>query len=253
MNYDINSTAVVTGAGAGIGRAIAKRLAADGFSVAVWDIDANRADTVAAEIEAAGGHAAPIPCDVADRDSVAEAAALTRKRLGTPLALVNNAGVDTFNFFKDSRAEDWERIVRVNFIGTLNVTKALLDDMIAARCGRIVCIGSDAGRVGSSGEAVYAGTKAGIIGFVKALAREVARYGIAANVVCPGPTEAGLLETIRSGPKGEKIVEAMIRAIPMGRTARPEEVAAAVSFFLSPDAGYITGQTLSVSGGLTMA
>ncbi len=253
MTYDIESTAVVTGGGAGIGRAIAKRLAADGFSVSVWDIDASRAESVAADIEAAGGRALALACDVSDREQVAAAAAATREGLGTPMALVNNAGVDKFSFFKDSDPAEWERTVRVNYIGTLTVTKELLDDMISAGCGRIVCIGSDAGRVGSSGEAVYAGTKAGIIGFVKALAREVARYGIAVNAVCPGPTEAGLLDTIRRGPKGEKIVEAMIRAIPMGRTARPEEIAAAVSFFLSPDAGYITGQTLSVSGGLTMA
>ncbi len=253
MNYDMESTVVVTGGGAGIGRAIARRLAADGFSVAIWDLDQAQAETVAADIKSTGGRALPLACNVAERDSVAVAAATTRKELGTPLALVNNAGTDTLSLFKDSDPNDWEQTVRVNYLGTLNVTKQLLDGMISAQCGRIVCIGSDAGRVGSTGESIYAGTKAGIIGFAKALAREVARYDITVNAVCPGPTEAGLLEKIRQGPKGDRIVEAMIRAIPLGRTARPEEIAAAVAFFLSPDAGYVTGQTLSVSGGLTMA
>ena len=145
------------------------------------------------------------------------------------------------------------RIIAVNLTGTLNCTKALLDGMIAAGTGRIVCLSSDAARVGSSGEAVYAASKAGVIGFAKTLAREVARYGIAVNVVCPGPTDTALLDAVRNGPRGDKIMDAVTRSIPMGRIAQPADIAGVVAFFLSPDAAYVTGQTLSVSGGLTMA
>ena len=243
---------VITGAGRGIGRAIALRVARAGFAVASWDLDEGNAAEVAAEIARDGGRAAGIGCDVGDRASVARAAAATREQLGKPWALVNNAGVDRMSLFKDSNPDDWELIVRVNFLGMLNCTKALLDDMIAAGSGRIVCISSDAGRVGSSGEAVYSGSKAGVLGFMKALAREVARHGITVNAVCPGPTDTLLLDAVRRGPKGDRIVEGMIKAVPLGRVAQPDDIAGTIAFFLSDDAGYITGQTLSVSGGLTM-
>jgi len=249
---DVRQVAVVTGAGRGIGRATALRLAADGFAVAVWDLDGDAATSVATEVEEAGGRAAAAACDISDLDSVRAAADATRAALGAPWAVVNNAGTDRPGLFKDSTPADWRLIVDVNLIGALNVTHALLDAMIERSGGRVVCISSDAGRVGSMGEVVYGATKAGLLGFVKGLAREMARHGVAVNAVCPGPTEAGLLDVLRKAPRGERIVEGMVKAVPMGRVAEPREIAAAVSFFLSSDAGYITGQTLSVSGGLTM-
>jgi 2-hydroxycyclohexanecarboxyl-CoA dehydrogenase len=243
---------VVTGGGRGIGRAIVSRLAADGFSVAVWDQDASAAAEAAGLVEREGGSAFAIACDISDMAAVERAAAETNRALGLPWALVNNAGIDRPGLFLESRPEDWRRIVDVNLLGSFHVTKSLLGGMVTQGEGRVVCISSDAGRVGSTGEAVYAASKAGLLGFVKALAREMARKGICVNAVCPGPTEAGLLDVLRAAPRGEKIVEGMIRAVPLGRAARPEEIAAAVAFFLSPDSAYITGQTLSVSGGLTM-
>jgi 2-hydroxycyclohexanecarboxyl-CoA dehydrogenase len=194
-----------------------------------------------------------VHCDVADPESVTAAAATTRAAVGAPWALVNNAGIDRFGLFKDSSPRDWDRIIAVNLAGTLHCTKALLEGMIESASGRIVCVSSDAARVGSTGEAVYAGSKAGIIGFAKALAREVARSGITVNTVCPGPTDTALLDEVRRGPRGDKIMDAVERSIPLGRIARPDDIAGVVAFFLSPDAAYVTGQTLSVSGGLTMA
>jgi 2-hydroxycyclohexanecarboxyl-CoA dehydrogenase len=244
--------AVVTGGGRGIGRATVSRLAADGFAVAVWDQDASAAAEAAGLVEREGGSACAISCDISDMAAVERAASETKRALGLPWALVNNAGIDRPGLFLESQPEDWRRIIDVNLLGSLHVTKCLLGGMVTQGEGRVVCISSDAGRVGSTGEAVYAASKAGLLGFVKALAREVARKGICVNAVCPGPTEAGLLDVLRAAPRGEKIVEGMIRAVPLGRAARPEEIAAAIAFFLSPDSAYITGQTLSVSGGLTM-
>jgi 2-hydroxycyclohexanecarboxyl-CoA dehydrogenase len=247
--------AIVTGGAGGIGRATAARLASDGFKVAVWDADAAGAEAVAAGLRnvANAAGAVAIACDVGDPSSVQAAAQRTRDALGAPWALVNNAGIDRFSLFKDSDPADWAAIVRVNLFGTLHCTKAVVDDMIEAAGGRIVCISSDAARVGSSGEGVYAASKAGVLGFMKTLAREVARYGVCVNAICPGPVDTALLDAVRRGPKGDKIIDAMCRAVPMGRIARPDDIAGVVAFFLSPDAAYVTGQTLSVSGGLTMA
>ena len=241
---------VVTGAARGIGRAIAGRLAADGLAVALWDVDRAGAESAVAEI---GGHGVGIACDITDRASVARAVEETRAKIGAPWALVNNAGVDRMSLFKDSKPDDWELIVRVNLFGTLNCTHALVGGMIEAKAGRIVCISSDAGRVGSTGEVVYAASKAAVVGFAKGLAREVARYGITVNAICPGPTDTELLDQVRRGPNGDRIIDAMIRAVPLGRVAVPDDIAGVVAFFLGDDAGYVTGQTLSVSGGLTMA
>jgi len=243
---------VVTGAAGGIGSAIVRRAAAGAFAVAIWDLSHADGERLAGEITKEGGRALAVPCDIADPASVQAAAEMTRSGLGSAWGLVNNAGIDRFGLFKDNPDTDWEPIIAVNLKGTLNCTKALLDDMIAAGSGRIVFLSSDAARVGSTGEAVYAASKAGVIGFAKALAREVARYGIAVNTVCPGPTDTALLDAVRKGPRGDKIMDAVARSIPMGRIARPDDIAGAVAFFLSPDAAYITGQTLSVSGGLTM-
>jgi 2-hydroxycyclohexanecarboxyl-CoA dehydrogenase len=244
---------VVTGGASGIGRATALRLGRDGFPVAVWDLDIEGAEAVASEIRAGGGRALAVVCDVVDRAAVDAARERSTEGLGAPGALVNNAGIDRLSLFKDSDPVDWRPILDVNLVGALNVTHALLPSMVERGSGRIVCVSSDAARVGSSGEAVYAAAKAGLLGFVKTLARETARHGIVVNVVCPGPTDTNLLNLVRSGPKGDRIIDAMTRAIPLGRIGRPEDIAGVIAFFLSDDAAYVTGQVLSVSGGLTMA
>jgi 2-hydroxycyclohexanecarboxyl-CoA dehydrogenase len=164
---------------------------------------------------------------------------------------VNNAGIDVIAPFLDTDEATWDRLWAVNLRGTLLATRAVLPGMVTRERGRIVNIGSDAGRVGSSGEAVYSATKGGVIAFTKTLAREVARHGVTVNCVCPGPTDTALLEQVRE--YDEKLHASLARAIPLRRLGRPEDVAAAVVFLASDAAGYITGQTLSVSGGLTMA
>lgn len=249
---DSQRTVVVTGGGAGIGRATALRLGQDGFAVAIWDLDQEGAGSAAEEIRSRGGRAIAVECDISDRGSIDAARATTTEELGTPWALTNNAGIDRLALFKDSDPQDWRKIIDVNLLGTLHVTQSLLPAMVAAGSGRIVCISSDAARVGSTGEAVYAAAKAGVIGFVKTLARECARHGILVNAICPGPTDTDLLDSVRSRPSGDRIIEAMTRSIPLGRIAQPEDLSGVISFFLSPDAGYVTGQVLSVSGGLTM-
>jgi 2-hydroxycyclohexanecarboxyl-CoA dehydrogenase len=226
-------------------------LLSEGFQVALWDRDRKAVEVAAHELSA-HGKTLPLACDVADLASVNAAAERTNRELGAPWALVNNAGIDRFGLFKDSDPASWKEIVDVNLIGALNVTKAVLDGMLERGDGRIVCVSSDAARVGSTGEAVYAASKAGLLGFVKALARETARAGVRVNAVCPGPTDTALLAEVRSGPRGEKVMDAVERSIPLGRIGTPNDIAGAIAFFLSGDADYVTGQTLSVSGGLTM-
>jgi len=245
--------AIVTGAGRGIGRAIALELAREG-PVAVADLLAPQARAVADEITEAGGRAAAVELDVTDPASVAEGVRAATDALGPLQILVNNAGWDELRPFTDTDEAFWERVLDVNFKGALRMTHALLPGMIADGFGRIVSIGSDAGRVGSSLESVYAGAKGGLIAFTKTIARESARHGVTANTVCPGPTDTPMLAGIAAaGGDAERVIGAMTRAVPMRRLARPEEVAAAVVFFASEQAGFVTGQTLSVSGGLTMA
>ncbi|MCK6553821.1 3-oxoacyl-ACP reductase FabG [Candidatus Binatia bacterium] len=239
--------AFVTGAARGIGRAIANRLAAEGATVVAADIDASGAQKTAAEI---GGAALGLTLDVTDSGSIRSAVANAEQRLQRIDVLVNNAGWDKVEPFVQSTEDTWDRVLAINLRGPIACTRAVLDGMIARRAGRIVSISSDAARVGSTGEAVYAAAKAGIIGFSKTLARELARYGINVNVVCPGPTDTPLLQGISA--ENPKIAEALKRAIPFGRLADPAEIAAAVAFFASDDAAFVTGQTLSVSGGLTM-
>jgi 2-hydroxycyclohexanecarboxyl-CoA dehydrogenase len=203
---------------------------------------------VRAEIGAA---AIAVPADVSDVAAVRLAVGETEQALGPLDVLVSCAGWDRVEPFLESAEEAWDHVLAVNLKGVIACTHAVLGGMVERRSGAIVSISSDAGRVGSSGEAVYSGAKAGIIGFSKAVAREVARHGIRVNVVCPGPTDTPMMEATRQADP--RLGEALVRAIPFRRLARPEEIAAAVAFFASDEAAFVTGQTLSVSGGLTMA
>ena len=238
----------VTGAGQGIGRAIALRLASEGARVAVTDLNESTAQSSAAEI---GEGAIGLKMDVTDPAAVRMAVKETESTLGPLDVLVSNAGWDKVEPFLKSTEETWERILAINLKGYLHCAKAVLPGMVERGRGRIVSISSDAGRVGSTGEAVYSAAKGGVIAFSKTLAREMACYQINVNVVCPGPTNTPLFSEITEA--NPKLTEALTNATPFRRLTEPEEVAAAVAFLASDDAKFITGQTLSVSGGLTMA
>ncbi|MFE9320788.1 MULTISPECIES: SDR family NAD(P)-dependent oxidoreductase [unclassified Nocardia] len=240
--------ALVTGACGGIGGAIARHLAEAGYSIAACDLDKAAAAELATTLPT---RSIGVGVDITDSSAVAAAVATTEADLGPIDVLVNNAGIDKIEPFVQSTEDTWKKIVSVNYLGTVTVTRAVLDGMIERRSGRIINISSDAGRVGSSGEVVYSGTKGAVISFGKALAREVATKGITVNTVCPGPTDTALLQQVAD--YSEKMFEATRRAVPMKRIGQPDDVAPAVVFFASEGAAYITGQTLSVSGGLTMA
>jgi 2-hydroxycyclohexanecarboxyl-CoA dehydrogenase len=236
--------ALVTGGAGGIGRAIVGALSADGHRVVSGDIVE----------EAAAEAALAVQLDVTDTDSVEAAVGQVERELGPIEILVNTAGWDEFHAFLETDEGFWDRIIELNYKGCLRVCRRVVPGMVQREYGRVVNISSDAARVGSSQEAVYAGAKAAQVAFGKTLAREVARSGVTVNSVCPGPTETPLLEgMLGAGEASAKMVEALRRAVPMRRLGRPEDVAAAVAFLSSDAAGYITGQTLSVSGGLTMA
>lgn len=247
--------AFVTGAARGIGQAVAEALAARGVAVAVADRLAEQAGETAAAIEASGGRAVGVAVDVTDSAAVQAAIAQAEEQLGGPVdILVNVAGWDELMPFVKTTEPFWDKVIDINYKGVLRTTHAVLPGMLERGHGRIVNIASDAGRVGSSMEAVYAGAKAGVIAFTKTVAREVARKGVTANVVCPGPTRTPMLEeVIDAAPDAEKVVGAMTAAVPMKRLGEPADIAAAVCYFASPEASFTTGQTLSVSGGLTMA
>ena len=247
-------TALVTGGGRGIGRAIALGLAQEGAEVAVLDILADNAEAVRREIEALGVKGLALACDLTRRAEVNRAVEEALAQFGQLDMVVNNAGWDKLEPFLESAEVTWDKIIAVNFKSILYVCKAALPSMVERGGGRVINIASDAGRVGSMGEAVYAGTKGAIIAFSKTLARELARHRITVNVVCPGLTETPLLQGIRDqSPKSAKVIEAVTRAIPLGRVGQPEDIAGAVVYLASPAADFVTGQTLSVSGGLTMA
>ncbi|HEY1517967.1 MAG TPA: SDR family oxidoreductase [Solirubrobacteraceae bacterium] len=247
-------TALVTGSARGIGRAIARRLAADGFSVVVGDLNQAGAAETAALATEAGGRAIGTALDITSDASVTAAIASAEAAFGPVEVVVNNAGWDEHHKFVDTDEAFWDRVIEINYKGCLRTTHAVLPGMIERQWGRVINIGSDAARVGSSLEAVYAGAKAGVVAFTKTIAREAARAGVTANVVCPGPTETPLLaEILGSTEEAQKVIAGMTRAVPMKRLGQPEDIAAAVAFFARDDAGFVTGQTLSVSGGLTMA
>jgi 2-hydroxycyclohexanecarboxyl-CoA dehydrogenase len=239
--------AVVTGAGAGIGRAAALGFAGDGDLVAVVDRDAAAAGSVVDEITATGGTAAAFAVDVTDGGAVRSLPDAVGAVLGAPAVLVNCAGWDEIQPFEAADSAFWERVVAINLVGVIAMTHAFLGPLRECS-GRLVNISSDAGRVGSSGETVYAGAKAGVIGFTKSVARELARDGVTANCVCPGPINTAFLA--KNPPK---LLESLARSIPARRIGEPEDVWPAIRFFASDAASYVTGQVLSVSGGLTMA
>ena len=246
--------ALVSGGARGIGAAAALALARTHRDVAVGDIRQDGAAEVAAQIAALGRRSLAVALDVTDAASVEAATKQVEAQLGPVEVLVNCAGWDEFRSFLDTEEQFWRNVISINLEGVLRTTKALLGGMIERGWGRIVNVSSDAARVGSSQEAVYAGAKAGVVAFTKTVAREAAAAGVTANVVCPGPTETGMLSEMAAGTAdAERLVASLTRAVPMRRLGRPEDVAAAIAFFAGEDAGYITGQTLSVSGGLTMA
>ena len=248
-----NQTVIVTGGGGGIGGATCRRFGREGARVAVFDLNLEAAETVAAAVRAAGGAAKAFRCDITDRASVDAAVAAAEAALGPIDVLINNAGWDVFRPFTKTEPAHWDKLIAINLTGALHMHHAVLPGMAARKKGRIVNIASDAARVGSSGEAVYAACKGGLVAFSKTIAREHARHGITVNVVCPGPTDTALFADYKEGAGNpEKLMEAFTRSIPLGRIGQPEDLPGAILFFASSDAAYVTGQVLSVSGGLTM-
>jgi 2-hydroxycyclohexanecarboxyl-CoA dehydrogenase len=247
--------ALVTGGGSGIGREISIALANAGMHIGVADLNFEGARETAQLIETGGGRAIAVLMDVTSTDSVQDGRLQVLDELGRIGALVNCAGWDVLMPFMETDEDFWDKVIDINYKGMLRTSHACLPDMIEDGWGRVINISSDAARVGSSGEAVYSGAKGAVVSFTKTLAREMARKGVTANVVCPGPTDtpliAGMAEA--SGGDGEAWKGALARAVPMKRMGQPDEVASAVVYFASQEAGYVTGQTLSVSGGLTMA
>ena len=253
MGRFANRTVIVTGGGGGIGGATCRRFAAEGAKVAVYDLNLEAAQKVADAISAAGGIAQAFKCDIADHQAVVAAVAATEAALGPIDVLVNNAGWDIFKPFAKTDPAEWQKLIAINLTGALNLHHAVLPGMAARKYGRIVNVASDAARVGSSGEAVYAACKGGLVAFSKTIAREHARHGVTVNVVCPGPTDTALLAGVAAGAASpEKLIGAFTKAIPLGRLGQPDDLAGAIAFLASDDASFVTGQVLSVSGGLTM-
>jgi len=245
--------AIVTGAGGGIGRGIALKFGPLGARVVAADIKVTGANETISLLEKSGAKGLALSSDITDRGQVQEMVNATLNTFGKLDILVNNAGWDIIEPFIKNTPEYWEKIIAINLKGPIFCIRAVLDPMMERKYGKIVNISSDAGRVGSSGEAVYSACKGGIIAFTKTIAREMARYQINVNCVCPGPTDTPLLAELTRGETGAKIIEAMTKATPFRRLAKAEDIAGAVAFLASDEAGFITGQTLSVSGGLTMS
>ncbi|MHB9287937.1 SDR family NAD(P)-dependent oxidoreductase [Halobacteriales archaeon Cl-PHB] len=249
-----DKTVIVTGSGRGIGNAIATRLAREGATVAINDLEAEVAESAVADLEAEGYDALAAPADVTDREAAQAMVDDVIAEAGQLDVLVNNAGWVYTDFFKNVDPDTWDDMIALNYVAHLNTTRAVIDHMEERESGTIIGISSDAGRVGTMGQAVYAGAKAGVIGFMKSMARELAHYDVTCNVVAPGPTDTPLVEEAKEQNEfSRKVHESMGDQVPLGRMAEPEDVAGAVAFFASDDADFITGQVLSVNGGLAMA
>ena len=237
-------TVLVTGGGGAIGSAICKRFSEAGSNVLVADRDRRAAEGTAGQLKGTA-----LVFDIAEYEKAKAAIGNTQIDV-----LVNNAGWDRFQNFLDTKPEEWEQLIAINLRGPLNMHHLVAPGMAARGRGRIVNISSDAARVGSSGESVYAACKGGLIAFSKTLARELARKGVTVNVVCPGPTDTPILRAfLGEGEGGQKVYDALVRAIPMKRVGQPDDIPGIVAFLASDEAGFITGQVISVSGGLTMA
>lgn len=247
-------TVIVTGGGGGIGRAVCQRFAEEGSLVAVLDRDADSAQATADLITKAGGQGRAYAADITDYAAIVKTVDAIEADLGTPTILINNAGFDRFVPFLKTDPALWEQLIAVNLTGALNMHHIVLPKMVEAGGGKVVNIASDAARVGSSGESVYAACKSGLLGFSKTIARELATKNICVNVVCPGPTDTALLQGVASTANDpEKLLDAFRRAVPMRRLAQPEDYPGLIALLSSDDANFITGQVISVSGGLTMA
>lgn len=245
-----DKVALVTGGAQGIGRAIVLRLSSEGAKVAFFDLLEEEGGKVVEEIKSSGGEAMFVKADITDSGQVSKAVKAVEEKFGRIDILVNNAGWDIPCLFVKSEEAYRDKVMAINLKGPMLVTRAVLDGMIERQYGKIVSISSDAGRVGQTGQTTYSACKAAIIGFSKTLAREMVRYKINVNCVAPGPTNTNVLQ--KAAEANPKLIEGLARAVPWGRIAEPEEIAAGVAFLASDDAGYITGQTLSVNGGLTM-
>ncbi len=244
--------AIVTGAAGGIGKGIALKLGSLGAKVAVADLKVDQGKETVALLEKEGAGGIFLRTDITDLTQVKELVKTALSAFGKVDILVNNAGWDRIEPFLKNAPDFWDKVIAINLKGPIYCIRAVLDHMVERKYGKIVNIGSDAGRVGSSGEAVYSACKGGIIAFTKTMAREMARYSINVNCVCPGATDTPLLAELTQGETGAKIIDAMVKVVPFRRLGKPEDVAGAVAFLVSEEASFITGQTLSVSGGLTM-
>lgn len=245
-----NKVAVVTGGGSGIGRATVLAFAREGARVGVMDLDAKAADAVAREATEAGGQGLAVVADVANTEQVSQGMAKVAEQFGRIDILVNNAGWDKAMPFEQTDPALWDKVIAINYKGQLNCAHAVIPYMKEQQSGKIVNVASAAGQAGSSGEAVYSGAKGAVISFTKALAREMARHGVHVNCVAPGLCDTALLDSITAG--NAKLVDAIVKAIPFRRLAKPEEIAPAILFMASDEASYITGQVLGVNGGLAM-
>ncbi|MGQ0849304.1 MAG: SDR family NAD(P)-dependent oxidoreductase [Actinomycetota bacterium] len=252
MGRLVGKVAIITGAARGIGRGIAEKFSSEGATVVVTDVNqAGAMETARAISGGPAGRAVGMGCDVTSRESVTAMAGQVQSEFGRVDVLVNNAGWDKSGSFIDSHPADWDRIIQINLYGVLNTSKVVLPIMVEQGSGRVVNLASDAGRVGSSGEAVYSAAKGGVIAFTKTMAREMARHQVTVNCVCPGPTDTALFAAVTADDP--KLRDALTRAIPLRRLGQPADLANVVAFLASDEAAYITGQTISVSGGLTMS